>query len=109
MSERLAKKVLLIGWDAADWKVINPLMDAGLMPTLNGLVNPDTASVARFPLHTAMRIVVDDFDQLYVTKDSATLVYILDGASTLSGDIAASPRTIHEVGNSFYGIDYVSY
>ncbi len=39
MSERLAKKVLLIGWDAADWKVINPLMDAGLMPTLNGLVN----------------------------------------------------------------------
>src|SRR5580698_584134 len=39
MSERLAKKVLLIGWDAADWKVINPLMDAGLMPTLQKLVN----------------------------------------------------------------------
>ncbi len=37
--KRLAKKVLLIGWDAADWKVINPLMDAGLMPTLNSLVN----------------------------------------------------------------------
>lgn len=39
MSKRLAKKVLLIGWDAADWKVINPLMDAGLMPTLQQLVN----------------------------------------------------------------------
>lgn len=39
MSKRTAKKILLIGWDAADWKVINPLMDNGLMPTLNKLVN----------------------------------------------------------------------
>ncbi len=31
-------KVLLIGWDAADWKVINPLMDAGHMPSLQKLV-----------------------------------------------------------------------
>lgn len=34
MGNRLAKKVLLIGWDAADWKVINPMMEAGEMPTL---------------------------------------------------------------------------
>ncbi|MCP4356433.1 MAG: tetratricopeptide repeat protein [Chloroflexi bacterium] len=33
------RKVLLIGWDAADWKAINPLMDAGYMPALEGLVN----------------------------------------------------------------------
>ena len=33
------RKVLLIGWDAADWRVIDPLMDAGLMPNLEGLVN----------------------------------------------------------------------
>jgi len=39
MSERLAKKVLLIGWDAADWKVINPLLDQGLMPTLDDFIN----------------------------------------------------------------------
>jgi predicted AlkP superfamily phosphohydrolase/phosphomutase/tetratricopeptide (TPR) repeat protein len=39
MSERLAKKVLLIGWDAADWKVINPLLDQGLMPTLNNFID----------------------------------------------------------------------
>ena len=32
------RKVLLIGWDAADWKFLNPLMDAGLMPTLQKLV-----------------------------------------------------------------------
>jgi len=39
MPDRLAKKVLLIGWDAADWKIINPLLDQGLMPTLEDLVN----------------------------------------------------------------------
>ncbi|MFA6617724.1 MAG: alkaline phosphatase family protein [Candidatus Neomarinimicrobiota bacterium] len=39
MSKRKAKKVLLIGWDAADWKVINPLMDQGKMPTLSKFVS----------------------------------------------------------------------
>ena len=34
----LASRVLLIGWDAADWKIISPLMDAGQMPALSGLV-----------------------------------------------------------------------
>ncbi len=38
MPERLAKRVLLIGWDAADWKVAAPLMDAGKMPYLERLV-----------------------------------------------------------------------
>ena len=28
------RKVLLVGWDAADWKVIMPLVDAGKMPNL---------------------------------------------------------------------------
>ena len=28
------KKLLVIGWDAADWEIINPLMEKGLMPTL---------------------------------------------------------------------------
>jgi len=30
--------VLLVGWDAADWKVIRPLMDSGRMPNLQRLV-----------------------------------------------------------------------
>jgi predicted AlkP superfamily phosphohydrolase/phosphomutase len=32
------KRVLLIGWDGADWKIIHPLLDAGKMPNLAGLV-----------------------------------------------------------------------
>ena len=32
------KKLLLVGWDAADWKVIRPLIDAGRMPALKKLI-----------------------------------------------------------------------
>ncbi|HVV44348.1 MAG TPA: alkaline phosphatase family protein, partial [Bryobacteraceae bacterium] len=40
-------KVLLIGWDAADWKVIRPLMDAGEMPNIARLVRTGaSASIA---------------------------------------------------------------
>jgi tetratricopeptide (TPR) repeat protein len=35
---RLAKKVLLVGWDSADWRVINPLLDAGKLPHLQQIV-----------------------------------------------------------------------
>src|SRR5689334_1843714 len=31
-------RVMLIGWDAADWKVIRPLLQAGEMPNLAGLI-----------------------------------------------------------------------
>lgn len=33
------KRILLIGWDAADWRVINPLLDAGKLPALESLIN----------------------------------------------------------------------
>ena len=40
MSDSSSKhKVLLIGWDAADWEVITPLLEEGLMPSLEGLIN----------------------------------------------------------------------
>ena len=31
-------KVLLLGWDAADWKIISPLLDSGQMPALKKLI-----------------------------------------------------------------------
>ena len=34
----MAKKVLVIGWDAGDWKVIRPLLEAGKMPTLKKMM-----------------------------------------------------------------------
>jgi predicted AlkP superfamily phosphohydrolase/phosphomutase/tetratricopeptide (TPR) repeat protein len=35
---KMRKKVLLIGWDSADWKIINRLMDKGEMPALKSMV-----------------------------------------------------------------------
>ena len=35
----LTKKILLVGWDAADWRVITPLLDAGQMPALESLID----------------------------------------------------------------------
>ena len=34
----MGPKVLLIGWDAADWKIINSLIERGQMPALTSLV-----------------------------------------------------------------------
>ena len=39
---KLDRKLLVIGWDGADWKMINPLIDQGLMPNLEKLVNAGT-------------------------------------------------------------------
>lgn len=38
MPEAKRTKVLLIGWDAADWKIINPLLKADKMPNLQKLM-----------------------------------------------------------------------
>src|SRR3984885_6020354 len=38
-----SRKVLLVGWDAADWKVIRPLIDAGKMPNVQRLVENGTS------------------------------------------------------------------
>jgi predicted AlkP superfamily phosphohydrolase/phosphomutase len=38
MSCRLAEKVLLLGWDAADWQIIRPLLKEGQMPNLGRLI-----------------------------------------------------------------------
>ncbi|KPA16951.1 type I phosphodiesterase/nucleotide pyrophosphatase [Candidatus Magnetomorum sp. HK-1] len=35
----MSRKLLLIGWDAADWKIIHPLIDSGKMPALEFLIN----------------------------------------------------------------------
>lgn len=32
--KNLQAKVLLIGWDAADWKIIHQLVDGGKMPNM---------------------------------------------------------------------------
>ena len=37
------KRFLLVGWDSADWKIINPIMDSGGMSALESLVSSGTS------------------------------------------------------------------
>ncbi|MEN0005474.1 MAG: alkaline phosphatase family protein [Bacteroidota bacterium] len=37
-SKKGKRKLLIVGWDAADWKIISPLMERGLMPSLQSIV-----------------------------------------------------------------------
>ena len=38
MSTSPRRRLLVVGWDSADWKVIRPLMEAGQMPMLGAMV-----------------------------------------------------------------------
>lgn len=38
MNQSPSRNVVLIGWDAADWKIADPLIDAGKMPNLKRLI-----------------------------------------------------------------------
>lgn len=42
-TQPLQKKLLLVGWDSADWKIIQPLVDAGQMPALQRLLEQGTS------------------------------------------------------------------
>lgn len=48
MTPRRARRLLIVGWDAADWLVADPLIAAGRMPNLARLL----ANGARADLHT---------------------------------------------------------
>lgn len=39
MGKRIANKILVIGWDAAEWSVIEPLIQQGKMPALKSLMD----------------------------------------------------------------------
>ncbi len=39
MSTGVSPKLLVVGWDAADWAVMSPLIEAGRMPHLKGLID----------------------------------------------------------------------
>ena len=47
MIQTAKTKILLIGWDAADWKIIHHLVDAGKMPHMAGVIEEGQYHVAR--------------------------------------------------------------
>jgi len=43
----MANRALVIGWDGADWDVLDPLIAAGDLPALQGLVERGRRGVSR--------------------------------------------------------------
>ncbi|MGA2781693.1 MAG: hypothetical protein ABSF13_07205 [Smithella sp.] len=78
--------------------------------TLSVTYNPDTDSTARIALANLVNVMVDNQDRLYMWADSATSVVIYNNASTLSGNVTASPdKTIYGVVRNGYGMGYLVY
>jgi predicted AlkP superfamily phosphohydrolase/phosphomutase len=40
-------RVLLIGWDGADWRILDPMLEAGILPNLRGLIDRGARGVLR--------------------------------------------------------------
>src|SRR5919106_1240449 len=40
-------RVLLIGWDGADWRILEPMLEAGLLPNLRSLIDRGARGVLR--------------------------------------------------------------
>jgi hypothetical protein len=77
--------------------------------TLNGVVDLDADSDARFPFASAIAITVDARDRLYVLPDGASSVSIYESASTMAGNVTAAPRVIHDAVDEGYGLDTLEY
>jgi predicted AlkP superfamily phosphohydrolase/phosphomutase len=47
-------RVLLIGWDGADWRILDPLLEAGALPNLSGLIRRGGRAVLNsvLPIHS---------------------------------------------------------
>jgi hypothetical protein len=76
----------------------------------SGTYDPDTVSTASIALANLTNVMVDNQDRLYMWPDSATSVVIYNNASTLSGNVTASPdKTIYSVVRNGYGMGYLVY
>ena len=50
----MANRVLIVGWDGADWDILDPLLEAGELPALAALVERGRRGVSRscLPSHS---------------------------------------------------------
>jgi predicted AlkP superfamily phosphohydrolase/phosphomutase len=40
-------RVLLVGWDGADWRILDPMLEAGILPNLQALMDRGTRGILR--------------------------------------------------------------
>jgi predicted AlkP superfamily phosphohydrolase/phosphomutase len=98
-------RVLLIGWDGADWRILDPMLEAGLLPNLQALLNRGARGVltSTIPNHswaawpsflTGMEPsnhgVYDIFEKEIGERKSLPVTYRSIKEKTMLADLAAA-------------------
>lgn len=101
-------RVLLIGWDGADWRILDPMLEAGLLPNLAALVERGSRGVLRstVPNHSwsawpsfltgldpANHGVYDIFEKDLTSRKQLPVTFRSIKAKTILPDLTAAGAT----------------
>ena len=102
-------RVLLIGWDGADWRILDPMLEAGLLPNLQGLIARGARGVLKstIPNHSwaawpsfltgvepSNHGVYDIFEKEIGQRRSLPVTYRSIKEKTMLGDLAAAQVSV---------------
>lgn len=98
-------RVLLIGWDGADWRILDPMIEAGLLPNLKALIDRGAKGVLKstVPNHSwaawpsfltgvepSGHGVYDIFERDYTTRKQLPVTYRSMKEKTILPDLTAA-------------------
>jgi predicted AlkP superfamily phosphohydrolase/phosphomutase len=98
-------RVLLIGWDGADWRILDPMLEAGMLPNLRSLIERGARGVLKstIPNHSwaawpsfltglepSNHGVYDIFEKELGERRSLPVTYRSIKEKTMLGDLAAA-------------------
>ncbi len=101
-------RVLLIGWDGADWRILDPMLEAGILPNLGALIDRGARGVLRstIPNHSwaawpsfltgvepSNHGVYDIFEKELGARKSLPVTYRSIKQKTMLADLAAAGCT----------------
>ena len=101
-------RVLLIGWDGADWRILDPMLEAGILPNLQALIDRGAKGVLKstIPNHSwaawpsfltgvepANHGVYDIFERRFDTTKQLPVTYLSMKEKTLLPDLTAAGTT----------------
>jgi predicted AlkP superfamily phosphohydrolase/phosphomutase len=98
-------RVLLIGWDGADWRILDPMLEAGILPNLASLISRGARGtlLSTVPNHSwsawpsfltgmepANHGVYDIFERDYSTRRKLPVTYLSIREATILSDLTAA-------------------
>src|SRR5918996_1581963 len=98
-------RVLLIGWDGADWRILDPMLEGGILPNLQALIDRGARGVLRstVPNHSwsawpsfltglnpANHGVYDIFERDFSTRKNLPVTYGSIREKTILSDLTAA-------------------